>query len=399
MRRLIPRIKTTLRALSYRNYRLFFFGQGVSLIGTWMQNIALSWLVYRLTNSIFLLGLVGFLSQIMVFIFAPFSGVIADRLNRYKILLCTQTLAMLQAFVLAFLVLTGRITIWEIMLLGSLLGLINAFDIPARQSFIIKMVEKKEDLGNAIALNSSLVNMARLVGPSIAGLLIAAVGEGFCFLINGVSYIAVLYSLLAMKVKPFEIKKRETHIFSEFKEGLSYAYHFIPIRYILLLLAVVSLLGMPYTILMPVMARDILHGGPQTLGFLMGAAGIGAFCGAIYLASRKNVIGLVGLIALASGIFGVGLMALSFSRSFWISIPLIVIIGFGMMVQMAAGNTILQTVVEEKKRGRVLSLFVMAFMGMSPFGSLLAGTFAGHYGLPATFFYSGLLLQSKLFHS
>lgn len=383
------RFSVTLRALSYRNYRLFFFGQGLSLIGTWMQNIALAWLVYRLTNSAFLLGVVGFLSQIMIFLVAPFAGVVADRLNRHKIMIATQTLAMVQAFILAFLVLTNRIAVWQIMLLSVFLGLINAFDIPNRQSFVIKMVEKKEDLSNAIALNSSLVNMARLIGPSIAGFIIALFGEGICFFLNGLSFMAVIYSLLAMKVKPHEKLNKTQPVLKELKEGFTYAFHFIPIRYVLLLLALMSLVGAPYSVLMPVFAREVLHGGPQVLGLLMGAAGVGALSGGIYLASRKNVIGLVGLINRASFLFGLGLFFLAFIHNLWLALLLIMLVGFGMIVQMACSNTILQTIVEENKRGRVMSLYTIAFMGMAPFGSLLAGSFASRFGVSTSLMISG----------
>ena len=288
--------KEILRSLKYRNYRLFFAGQGISLIGTWMQLIALSWLVYKLTNSALLLGLVGFFSQVPAFVITPFTGVLVDRWNRHRILVATQTLSMIQAFILAFLTLTGHILVWHIVSLSLGLGLVNAFDMPARQAFVIEMVEKKEDLSNAIALNSAMVNGARLIGPAVAGILVATVGEGMCFLINGISFIAVIIALLFMKLKKIKFKVGTGYIMTkEIKEGFKYTFGFAPIRSILLLLGLVSLMGMPYTVLMPIFAKDILHGGSHTLGFLMASAGIGAMIGGVYLASRKTVLGLVKL--------------------------------------------------------------------------------------------------------
>jgi MFS family permease len=384
------RFEHLFRALSSRNYRLFFFGQGISLIGTWIQSVAQAWLVYQMTNSVFLLGLVGFLSQIMVFVFGPFAGVIADRMNRHRILIITQTAAMLQAFALAFIVLTHTAQVWHIMVLSVLLGLINSFDMPVRQSFVIEMVEKKEDIGNAIALNSSLVNSARLIGPSIAGVLIASFGEGICFFINGLSYIAVIVSLLMMKITPKMSHTRRSHVFKELKDGISYAAHFPPIKHILLTLASISFIASPYMVLMPVFAKDILHGGPEILGWLMSAAGCGALIGALYLASRKNVVGLLKMIVTASLVFGFSLIALSLSSNIWISCFFLFLTGFGMVMQMASSNTILQTIVDEDKRGRVMSLFSIAFLGMAPFGSLYAGSFAHMFGARAAIALSGI---------
>ena len=346
-----------LPALQHRNYRLFFGGQGISLIGTWMQRIAMWWLVYRLTNSPFLLGLVGFAGQIPIFLLTPFAGVLADRMNRQRVLVITQTLAMMQAFILALLVLAGAIAVWHIISLSIFLGVIDAFDMPVRQSFMVEIVQTK-DLGNAIALNSSIVNSAQLLGPSIAGILIASMGEGVCFLLNGISYLFVIVSLLAMKITSKKMQTQNTHVLQEIREGFSYAFGFTPIRSILLLLALVSLIGMPYRVLMPVFARDVLRGGPHTLGFLMGSSGLGALMGSIYLASRKSVLGLGKWIALATGVFGVGLMAFSLSRVFWFSLFLIFLTSFGMMVQFASSNTILQTIVDEDKRGRVVMSFL-----------------------------------------
>ena len=387
------------RALSHRNYRLFFGGQGISLIGTWMQQIAVGWLVFRLTQSSFLLGVVGFTSRIPTFVFASFAGVLVDRWNRHRLLVATQVLSMIQAFILAALVLTGTVAVWHVILLSLFLGLINAFDVPARQSFVVEMIERREDLGNAIALNSSMVNGARLVGPSIAGMLIATVGEGMCFLLNGLSFIAVIASLLAMRMTPKPRKEVTAPLWHGLKEGFTYAFGFAPIRSLLLLLALVSFMAMPYTVLMPVFAGKILHGGPQALGFLLGATGVGALSGAIFLASRKSVVGLGKIIVIASSLFGIGLIGFSFSRLFWLSLLLMVVTGYGMMVQMTSTNTVLQTLVDEDKRGRVMSFYTMAFMGMVPFGSLFAGTLASAIGTPETVLIGGIscILGSILF--
>jgi MFS family permease len=361
------------------------------MIGTWMTRIATSWLVYRLTGSALLLGVVGFAGQIPSFVLAPFAGVIVDRWNRHRLLVATQVLAMIQSFALAILALTGYIKIWHVIALSVFQGLINAFDMPARQSFVVEMVEKRDDLPNAIALNSSLVNAARLLGPSIAGVVIAAVGEGWCFFIDGISYLAVITSLLAMNVVSAVTKAiKHANVLQQFREGFAYVYGFPPISKILLLLAFVSLVGMPYTVLMPIFANDILKGGPYTLGFLMAASGIGALCGAVFLASRKTVLGLGRYIPRMAGLFGLGLIAFSFSRMIWLSLVLMVATGLGFMVQMAVSNTIIQTIVDEDKRGRVMSFYTMAFMGTAPFGSLLAGALAARIGAPNTLLIGGL---------
>jgi MFS family permease len=382
-------LKAIFRALNHRNYRLFFGGQGISLIGTWMQQVAMSWLVYRMTHSAFLLGVAGFLGLIPTFLLAPFSGVLSDRLNRHRILVITQTLAMIQAFVLAILDLTGTIDVWHLIMLILFLGFVNAFDAPARQSFVVDMVEKKEDLSNAIALNSFLFNGARLVGPSIGGIVISILGEGMCFFLNGLSFLAVIVALLAMKIRFRKRETQRTQVWQGLKEGFTYAFGFAPIRFILFLLSLVSLMGMPYTVLMPIFAKDILHGGPHTLGFLMAASGMGAVAGAIYLASRKSVLGLGRIIVTASIIFGSGLITFSLSHVLWFSLSILAFTGFGMMVQMASSNTILQTIVEEDKRGRVMSFYMMSFMGMAPFGSLLAGSVASKIGAPNTLIIGG----------
>lgn len=388
-----------LRAMRSRNYRLFFIGQSISLTGTWLTRIATSWLVYRLTNSALLLGAVAFAGQIPTFLFAPLGGVLVDRLDRHRILLITQTLAMVQSFLLAYLALTETIGVWQILVLNAFQGGINALDTPARQAFVVEMVEDRADLPNAIALNSVMVNGARLFGPSVAGLLIATVGEGGCFLLDGFSYLAVIGSLAAMTLRPRGSASRKGQILEGVKEGFAYAFGFAPVRAIILLLGLVSLMGMPYTVLLPVFARDILQGGPTELGFLAAAPGVGALVGGVYLASRRTVLGLGRIIAIAGIIFSVALVAFSMSRVFWLSLLLLLVAGFGMIAQTAASNTILQTIVEEDKRGRVSSVYTMAFMGMVPFGSLLAGGLAGEIGPAHTLLLGGgcCLLGSALF--
>jgi MFS family permease len=384
-------LRLIFRALQHRNYRLFFSGQGISLIGTWMQQIAMGWLVYRMTNSAFLLGLIGFSSQICILFISPFAGVLSDRMNRHRILIATQSLAMVQAFILATLTLTGTIAVHHIVILSLFLGLVNSFDIPNRQAFVVELVEKREDLGNVIALNSFLFNGARLVGPSIAGILISILGEGMCFLLNGVSFIAVIIALLAMKVIFNKREKEKTQVLKGLKEGFAYAFGFPPIRSIIFFLGWISVMGMACTTLMPIFAKDILHGGSQTYGFLMAAIGVGAIIGAIYLASRKSVLGLGRIIAIASGIFGMGLISFSLSRILWLSLFLLLLAGFGMMVHLASSNTILQTMVDDDKRGRVMSIYSMAFMGMAPFGSLAGGSLAARIGASYTLIIGGVL--------
>jgi len=375
------RIRHLLRALRSRNYRLFVAGQSVSLVGTWMQQVAMSWLVYRLTGSAMLLGVVGFTSQIPTILIAPVAGVLADRWNRRRLLIATQALAMVQAVVLAVVVLSGIVQVWQILVLSLVLGVVNAFDIPIRQSFVVEMVEHRADLGNAIALNSSMVNAARLVGPSIAGVLVASVGEGICFLLNAVSYLAVLVALAAMRLPPGAHHCRaRRRIMHELQEGFRYAYEFGPIRSILLLVALVSLMGMPYTVLVPVFAKDILHGGAHTFGFLMTAAGSGALVGTLYLASRRSVLGLGRVIVVATGLFAGGIAAFALSGTVSLSLAALAVAGFGAMTLVASCNTVLQTILDEDKRGRVMSFFTMAFIGMAPFGSLGVGFMANMLG-------------------
>jgi MFS family permease len=378
------------RALRHRNFRLFFGGQSISLIGTWMTRIATSWLVYRLTGSPLLLGIVGFAGQIPTFLLAPLAGVIVDRVDRRTLLVWTQALAMLQSLVLAWLTLTHRINIPEVLVLSVMQGFINAFDMPGRQSFMVKMVEDKADLSNAIAINSSMVNTARLIGPSLAGLLIAATSEGWCFLVDGVSYIAVIASLLMMRLPAAQEARPTTTMVAQLREGWAYVSSSAPIRTILLLFALISLMGWPYMVLMPVFAAQVLHGGPHTLGFLMGAAGVGSLASALALVLRRSVRGLTRVIPAASAVFGAGLICFGLSKVLWLSMLLMLVTGFGMMQGVTASNTILQTLVDEKMRGRVMSYYTMAFVGMAPFGSLLAGALAHAIGAPRTVMVSGV---------
>jgi MFS family permease len=368
------------RALRHRNYRLFFSGQTVSLVGTWITRIATSWLVYRLTHSVFLLGVVGFFGQIPTLLLAPFTGVLIDRWNRHRILVVTQVLAMLQSLALAVLTLAGIITVTEILALQVVQGIINAFDTPARQTFVVEMVTDRADLPNAIALNSSMVNASRIIGPSVGGIMIAAVGEGWCFAFDAVSYLAVIASLLAMRFEKFSPPAANTRMLDELRTGFRYVTRFPPVRDSLLLLALVATMGMPYNVLMPAIAASVLHGGPHTLGYLMTAVGVGALGGAFYLASRRSVLGLGLVMVTATATFGIGLIAFSFSRVLWLSLLLLPFVGAGMMVVMASTNTILQTIVEDDMRGRVMSFYTMAFLGTAPLGSLLAGFAADHIG-------------------
>jgi MFS family permease len=385
------KLDTMFRSLKYRNYKLFFSGQSISLIGTWMQRIALPWLVYHKTGSAFLLGVVGFAGQIPTFLLSPLAGVVTDRFSRYKVLLTTQIISLVQALFLAVLALTGAIEIWHIVVLSIILGCINAFDVPARHSFVIQMVEKKEDLGNAIALNSLMFNGARLIGPTVAGIMLATTGEGVCFLINAVSYIFVIVSILMMRVERREIPKKNTRMISELKEGFHYTFGSMPIKHLIILLAVVNLFGSSYQVLMPVFAREILHGGSDIFGFLMGAAGLGALAGAAYLASRESVLRLGKNIPFAAAIFGIGLVMLALTNFLPVTLFLMVIIGLGLMLHTASSNTILQTITTDEMRGRVMSFYTMAIMGTAPFGSLLAGSLAKIIGTQQAILISGIV--------
>jgi len=378
------RLKFALRALRHRNYRLFFGGQSLSLIGTWMTQVATSWLVYRVTKSALLLGVVGFSGQAPALLLTPFAGVWVDRWNRHRVLKVTQVLSMLESFALALLALTGMINIWHVIVLTMFQGAVNAFDMPARQAFFVEMIEDRTDLANAIALNSSMVNGARLIGPSIAGVIIAVAGEGYCFLIDGFSYLAVIGSLFLMRMRVSAARTARRKVLTELHEGWAYVTGFAPIRAILVLLASVSLVGIPYMVLLPVFASNILHGGPHTLGFLTGASGVGALISAISLAMRKTIVGLGKMIAITALTFGAGLVAFGLSHWLWLSLVLMLANGFSMMQQMSASNTILQTIVDEDKRGRLMSFYTMAFMGVAPFGSLIAGALASKIGAPLT---------------
>ncbi len=370
------------RAFKHRNYRLFFSGQLISLVGTWMQAVAESWLVYRLTGSAALLGVTAFCSQIPVFLLAPIGGTVADRSHRHRIMVATQSVSMVLPLVLSALTFSGRVRVWHVFVLASCLGIVNAFDIPARQAFVVEMVGR-EDLLNAIALNSSMVNGARVVGPAVAGILVAAVGEAWCFLLNGISYLAVIGGLLLMDVT-FARRGRPTSPIRDTIDGFRFVARTRPVRALLVLLGTLSFAGMPYMVLMPIFAEDILHGGARGLGILMAASGLGALGGALTLASRHGVRGLGTWVALAAGSFGVTLGLFSLSRGFWLSVALLVPVGFSMMVEMAASNTLIQAMVPDALRGRVMSVYSMMFLGMAPFGGLFAGYEAERIGAPGT---------------
>jgi len=383
-------VDSPFRALRSRNYRLFFIGQGISLIGTWMTRLATAWLVYRVTDSAFLLGVVGFAGQIPAFFIPPLAGVWVDRWNRHKVLIATQVLAMLQSLALAALTLSGHINMPWVIGLTLVQGIVTAVEIPTRQSFVVTMIEDRADLSNAIALNSSNFNAARLVGPAIAGAVVAAVGEGYCFLIDGLSYIAVIAGLLAMRLAPDDRSPSDTHVWHELAEGWTYVAGSAPIRTILIFLAVIGVVGAPYSVLTPMIAGQTLSGGPHTLGFLMAASGVGALTCAVGLVLRNNVVGLGRVMTMAVGMFGVGCVFLGVSRVFWISTLLMAVTGYGLMYQIVASNTIVQTVVEDDKRGRVMSFYTIALLGSAPIGSLLSGALAARIGVQATFVVSGL---------
>jgi MFS family permease len=383
------RIPQMLRALRHRNFQLFFGGQLISLIGTWMDNIAEAWLVYRLTGSSLLLGTVAFAGQIPVFLLAPIGGMVADRWNRQRIVIATQACSMVLAGILAILTLTGRVTVWEVVVLAALMGAVNAFDIPARQAFLVDMVGR-EDLMNAIALNSSMFNGARVIGPSIAGILVASIGEGWCFAANSISYIAVIAGLLLMHVNRALVEEPRVSPFEHIVEGFRFVWNTAPIRSLLLLLGLVSLVAMPYSVLMPIFAAKILHGDARTLGVLMGATGVGALAGALTLASRSGVQGLGRWVAMACASFGTVLILFSFSRSYFLSVVVLVPVGFSMMVQMASSNTLIQAMVPDRLRGRAMAVYSMMFMGMAPMGALLSGWSADHIGAQWTLALGGV---------
>ncbi len=386
---LLAAISQAWRALRHRNFKLFFFGQSISLIGTWMTRLATSWLVYRLTHSALLLGVVSFAGYIVSFALGPFAGVWVERLNRRKLLVWTQAAAAVQSLALAALTLAHVITLWEIIALTVLQGLINAFDMPARQSFLVQMVEDRNDLSNAIAINSSMANGARLIGPALAGLVIAAVGEGWCFLVDGVSYFAVIASLLLMRIKPLNIRRNATSMLEQMREGWDYVRTFRPIRSILLLFALISLMGYSYAVLLPVFAGQVLHGGPATLGWLTGASGIGALVSSLSLAVRKSVVGLARMLQIAIAILGGALILFGLSHTLWLSLVLMAFVGFGMIQGASVSNTIIQSLVPEDKRARVMSYYSTAFFGAAPFGSLLAGALGHRIGAPHSVILTG----------
>jgi len=381
----------TLRALGSRNYRLFFMGQSVSLIGLWIQRVALGWLVYRITLSPFSLGFVDFIGQFPVFCLTLFTGVWLDRVDVRNLLIVTQWLAVLQALALAALTLSGLVNYWQIVFLSAFLGVVNAFDMPARQAYVVQLVDRKEDLGNAIALNSSLFNAARLIGPSIAGVAIAAVGEGICFLVNGISFMGTIVALRSIRTPRRDSPEPPRSGLSGVLDGIEYAFGFRPIRSLLLLLTLLSVAGLPYLVMLPVFAREVLGGGPMTLGYLMACSGAGALGGTFFLASRKGADGLGKVTAAATVLFGLSLSAFSLSETPWLSFPLISATGFGMVLAISSCNTLLQTLVDEHMRGRVMSLYVMSLIGIGPIGSLIAGASARLAGAPLTFFIGGLI--------
>jgi MFS family permease len=377
------------RALRHDNFKLFFAGQSVSLIGTWMTRMATTWLVYRLTHSALLLGIVTFAGQIVSFFLGPFAGVWVERLDRRKLLVWTQAAAAVQSLAMAALTLAHVINLWEIIALASLQGLINAFDMPARQSFLVQMVEDRNDLSNAIAINSSMVNAARLIGPAIAGLVIGAVGEGWCFLIDGASYFAVIASLLMMRIKPIDMGRNASGMLEQVREGWNYVRSFPPIRTILLLFSLLCLMGYPFAVLLPVFVGEVLHGNAATLGWLTGASGIGALVSALSLAVRKSVVGLTRMLQIAAAMLGGGLILFGISHTLWVSLALMSFVGFGLMQSAAVSNTIIQSLVPEDKRARVISYYTMAFFGAAPFGSLLTGALAHRMGAPNTLILTG----------
>lgn len=378
----MPGFPASLRALAHRNYRLFMAGQAVSFIGTWMQQTAVAWLVYRMTESSFLLGLVAFCGQIPAFFLAPIAGVLGDRMDRRRTLFVTQGVAAAQATALVLLMWSGRIEIWQIIALSTVLGVSNAFDMPNRQAFLVDMAPDRADLPNAIALNSTMVNLSRLIGPVVAGAVIALWGVTACVALNAVSYIPVFYALSAMRDLPLHPRPAPSPVRKGLVEGFAYAFGFPPIRALLLIVGMLSLLGMPVITLLPVFAKDILHGDATLFGYLASASGAGSLTAALYLARRRSVVGLGNVIAAAAGLFGAGMIAFSFSTSVPLSLGILLLTGFSMMLLLASSNTLLQTIVDDDKRGRVMSMYTMAFMGTAPLGSLLAGTLASRLGAP-----------------
>ncbi|MCB1196148.1 MFS transporter [bacterium] len=388
----MSKLRRSLRALENKNYRIYFFGLGVSFVGTWMQRIGLSWLAYRLTNSSEMLGIVSFATLMPSFVLSPVAGALSERWNRRKMLIVTQIFAMIQALLLYVLVLRGDVQIWHLLVMGIFLGIVIGFDLPVRQAFVAQIVNSKEDLGNAIALNSLLFNGARLIGPAIAGYLIKAFGESTCFLANGLSYLVFLIALERIQIVQETARESDKGAFLlKLKEGIQYACATQPIKVVLVVLSLISLFGMPYFTLAPVFARDVLQGGPETLGVLMTCAGIGAMFGGAYLLSRISVAGLEKAVFYSVALLSLGMIVFSQSIVLWLSMAAMFIIGAGLMVAMASCNTILQTVVDDDKRGRVMSFYTMTFLGLFPLGSLLSGELAEHYGAPLTLCIQGTI--------
>lgn len=383
-------MKHTLRAFRYRNYRLFFYGQSLSIIGNWVQQVAMSWLVYRLTGSAWLLGVTGFAGQIAVFLFAPFGGLWADRFDRRKLLIVTQATAMVLAFALSALTYAERVEVWHVIVMATLFGFVLAFDAPIRSSFTPEMVPSRQDLPGAIAINGGMQNGGRMVGPAIGGLLLAVTSEAFCFLMNGISKLAIILSLVMMSIMPQPKISPKARIWASFKEGAAYAWNLMPIRWLLPMVALVSFMVTPYLTLMPIFAAEIFAGGADTLGFLIGAAGLGGVIGVFFLASRQSVRGLARWTAIAAALSGAAMIGFSYSRLLPLSLALMAIAGFGVIVTAMSVNMIMQTIVEDEKRGRVISFFTMSFLGMHPLGSLAAGALAAWIGAPHTLAIGGL---------
>lgn len=384
-------LKNIFSSLRSRNYRIFFTGQSVSLIGTWMQTIALSWLVYRLTGSVFLLGLIGFTSQIPTFFLSPFAGVLTDRYNKLNIVKWAQVLFMLQALTMALLVLFNVIEVWHIIALSIVFGFITAFDAPARQSMVPDLIDDPGDLGNAIALNSAMFNGARIVGPAIAGVLIAIVGEGICFLMNALSFAAVIFALMQIKIPQKQVTTQPDNFRESFKQGFLYTFRSMPIRSLIIILTILSAVGLSYIILLPAYAKEILSGGSDTLGYLMSGMGVGAVIGAIYMAARKSVLGLGKIIAASIGLLGLSVILASFSGKIYFSLIVFFAGGFSMVLSLSSINTMLQTIAKEDMRGRVMSFYAMALMGTAPLGNLLSGSIASGIGISLTLLISGIV--------
>lgn len=384
-------IKGIFSSLRSRNYRIYFTGQGISNIGTWMQNIALSWMVYRLTGSVFLLGLIGFTSQIPTFFLAPFTGVLIDKYNRLKIMRLTQVFYMLQALTMTLLVLFNLIEVWHIIALSIVFGIVTAFDAPTRQSLVIDLIDKQEDLGNAIALNSAIFNGARLIGPAVAGIIIAAFGEGVCFLLNTLSFVAVIVALLLIKIPVKQATIHPTNFKESFSEGLHYTFQSMPIRTLIIMLASLSMAGFSFIVLLPAYAKEILNGSSDTLGYLMSAMGAGALIGAFYMAARKSVLGLGKIISVSVSLLGLSIVLAAFSGKMYFSLIVFFFSGLSMILSLSSINTMLQTIADQDKRGRVMSFYAMALMGTTPFGNLLAGTIASGIGIAYTILICGTI--------